>query len=119
MRDSARRDEEGYLYIVDRKKDLVISGGVNIYPREIEEVLLQHADIKEAGAVGVPNEKWGEHLKAFVVVRPGATLDAQEVLDFCAGRIARIKIPKEVAFINALPRNASGKVLKSELRKLK
>jgi long-chain acyl-CoA synthetase len=117
--DMVRRDEEGYLYIVDRKKDLVISGGVNIYPRETEDVLVQHARIDEVAVVGVPDEKWGEHLKAFVVVRPGLALDVQDVLDFCDGRIARIKTPKEVAFIDALPRNAGGKVLKTELRQLR
>jgi len=117
--DMARRDEDGYLYIVDRKKDMVISGGFNIYPRETEEILVQHVSIAEAAVGGVPDEKWGEHLKAFVVVRPGAALDVQEVLDFCNGRIARIKTPQEVAFIDALPRNAGGKVLKTELRKLR
>lgn len=115
--DMARRDAEGHIYIVDRKKDMVISGGVNIYPREIEEVLFQHPEIAEAAVVGVPDEQWGERLKAFVVRRSGSGLTAQAVMDFCAGRISRIKIPKEVVFIDQVPRNASGKVLKTELRR--
>jgi long-chain acyl-CoA synthetase len=114
--DMARRDAEGHVYIVDRKKDMVISGGVNIYPREIEEVLFQHPEIAEAAVVGVPDEQWGERLKAFVVRRSGAGLSAQAVLDFCEGRISRMKIPKEVVFIDQIPRNASGKVLKTALR---
>jgi long-chain acyl-CoA synthetase len=114
--DLARRDGEGHIYIVDRKKDLVISGGVNIYPREIEEVLFQHPEIAEAAVVGLPDEQWGERLKAFVVRRAGSNLTGQAVIDFCEGRISRIKIPREVAFIEQIPRNASGKVLKTALR---
>jgi len=115
--DLARRDDEGYVYIVDRKKDMVISGGINIYPREVEEVLQHNKAIKEVAVVGVPDKKWGEHLKAFVVVQPGAELDAQKIRNFCNERIASFKSPKEVSFIRALPRNAGGKVLKNELRK--
>jgi long-chain acyl-CoA synthetase len=114
--DMARRDAEGYIYIVDRKKDMVISGGVNIYPREIEEVLYQHPEIAEAAIIGVPDEQWGERLKAFVVRRAGSALTAEAVSAFCEGRISRMKIPKEIAFIEQIPRNASGKVLKTELR---
>jgi long-chain acyl-CoA synthetase len=114
--DLARRDAEGHLYIVDRKKDMVISGGINIYPREIEEVLLRHPGVAEAAVIGVPDEKWGERLKAFIVARPGAQLDAAGVVAFCEGRISAIKIPKDVSFIERLPRNASGKVLKTDLR---
>jgi long-chain acyl-CoA synthetase len=114
--DLARRDSEGHIYIVDRKKDMVISGGINIYPREVEEVLFQHPQIAEVAVVGVPDEKWGEKLKAFVVRRPGSVITAEELLRFCDGRISKIKIPKEVAFIGQIPRNASGKVLKTELR---
>jgi long-chain acyl-CoA synthetase len=114
--DMARRDAEGHIYIVDRKKDMVISGGINIYPREIEDVLLQHPSIAEVAIVGVPDEKWGEKLKAFVVPRPGLALTAEDVLAFCEGRISGIKVPKEVAFIERIPRNANGKVLKTALR---
>jgi long-chain acyl-CoA synthetase len=114
--DLARRDADGHVYIVDRKKDMVISGGINIYPREIEEVLLRHPAITEAAVVGVPDEKWGEKLRAFVVLRDSARLTAEEIVEFCAGRISGIKVPKEVRFIDRLPRNANGKVLKGELR---
>jgi len=116
--DMARRDEEGHLYIVDRKKDMVISGGVNIYPREIEEILYAHPDIADVAVVGIPDEKWGERLKAFVVIAGGADLNQQAVIDYCEGRISSMKTPKEVAFIDLLPRNVGGKVLKTDLRKL-
>jgi acyl-CoA synthetase (AMP-forming)/AMP-acid ligase II len=95
---------------------MVISGGVNIYPREIEEVLFQHPEIVEAAVVGVPDDKWGERLKAFVVRRRGSALTEQAVIEFCEGRISRMKTPKEVAFIEQVPRNANGKVLKTALR---
>lgn len=114
--DMARRDEEGYIYIVDRKKDMVISGGVNIFPREVEEELLRHPDILDAAVVGVPDERWGESLKAFVVLRRGVSMNAEQVADFCGGRLARFKIPRRVENLSALPRNAYGKVLKGELR---
>ncbi len=114
--DLARRDAEGYIHIVDRKKDMVISGGLNIYPREVEEVLFQHPDISDAAVIGVPDEKWGERLKAFLVLRPGASLDADSVQGWCEQRISRLKIPREIEFIDQVPRNASGKVLKTALR---
>ncbi|MBM4196263.1 MAG: long-chain fatty acid--CoA ligase [Gammaproteobacteria bacterium] len=116
--DLARRDADGHYYIVDRKKDMVISGGVNLYPREIEEVLLRHPAIAEVAIVGVPDDKWGERLKAFVVKRAGAELTAAGVTAFCEGRISAMKTPKDVAFIDAIPRNANGKVLKTSLRTL-
>jgi acyl-CoA synthetase (AMP-forming)/AMP-acid ligase II len=115
--DMAKKDEEGHLYIVDRKKDMVISGGYNIYPREIEECLFQHPDISDVAVVGVPDEKWGESLRAFVVVRAGAKVDAESLANFCEGRLSGFKIPKDVVSIDALPRNANGQVLKTELRK--
>lgn len=114
--DMARRDAEGHVYIVDRKKDMVISGGINIYPREIEEVLAGHPEIAEAAVIGVPDEKWGERVKAFVVRRPGSTLTPEAIAAYCEGRISAIKIPKDVAFIDQVPRNANGKVLKTALR---
>ncbi len=114
--DLVRRDEEGYLYIVDRKKDMVISGGINIYPREVEEVLVTHPQISDVAVIGVPDEKWGESLKAFIVLRGKASLDAEAVAEFCEGRISRIKIPRGVEVVDAIPRNATGKVLKTELR---
>jgi long-chain acyl-CoA synthetase len=115
--DLARRDAEGYLYIVDRKKDMVISGGTNIYPREVEEVLLKHPAVADVAVIGVPDERWGERLKAFVVKRGDVPLDAAGIEGFCDGRISRMKTPKDVEFIDRIPRNANGKVLKTELRK--
>jgi len=114
--DMARRDDEGHIYIVDRKKDMVISGGVNIYPREVEDVLLASPAIADVAVIGVPDEKWGERLKAFVVRTPGAALDADGVEAFCEGRISRMKVPRDVEFTDAIPRNAGGKVLKTALR---
>ena len=116
--DLARRDDEGYLYIVDRKKDMVISGGVNVYPSEIEEVLARHPDVAEVAVVGVPDDRWGERLEAFVTVRAGATLRHAQLADYCEGRLSRFKVPKKLTTLPELPRNAAGKILKSELRKL-
>lgn len=114
--DMAQRDEEGYLYLVDRKKDLVISGGINVYPREIEEVLFAHPAVMDAAVIGIPDDYWGEVLKAFVVVRRGGELAAEDLLAHCRASLAGYKIPKSVEFIDALPRNTAGKVLKTELR---
>jgi acyl-CoA synthetase (AMP-forming)/AMP-acid ligase II len=113
--DMARRDAEGFLYIVDRKKDMVISGGVNIYPREVEEVLFAHDAVADAAVVGVPDQTWGERLRAFVV-RRDPSVDAEAIKAFCVGRIAPYKIPGEIIFVDSFPRNANGKVLKTELR---
>jgi len=114
--DLAKKDAEGHLYIVDRKKDMVISGGINIYPRDTEEILLQHPGISDAAVIGLPDEKWGERLKAFIVLAPGVELEDADIIEFCDGKLASMKIPKDFAFIDQLPRNASGKVLKTELR---
>ena len=116
--DVARVDQDGYYYIVDRWKDMYISGGENVYPAEVENVLYAHPAIAEVAVVGVPDERWGESGRAVVVVKPGQTLTAQDVLDFCQGKLARYKIPKTVVFTQSLPRNAAGKVLKNELRAL-
>jgi acyl-CoA synthetase (AMP-forming)/AMP-acid ligase II len=113
--DMARQDAEGFIYIVDRKKDMVISGGVNIFPAEIEDVLYQHPGVKEAAVIGIPDEKWGESLKAFIVPR-GESLSEQEVIDFCKQHLASYKKPKSVEFLTELPRNPAGKVLKTVLR---
>jgi fatty-acyl-CoA synthase len=110
-------DEEGYISVVDRKKDMLITGGENVYPKEIEEILYTHADILEAAVVGVPDEKWGETVKAFVVLRAGKILSEQEVIDFSSGKIANYKKPRYVEFVEELPRNAAGKILKTVLRK--
>jgi fatty-acyl-CoA synthase len=114
--DLARCDEDGYYYIVGRKKDLFISGGENVYPAEVEQVLLAHPGIAEAAVIGRPDARWGEVGLAVVVPREPGGLSAEEVLTFCAGRLARYKIPRTVVFAEALPRNAMGKVLKAELR---
>ncbi|MDX2222186.1 MAG: class I adenylate-forming enzyme family protein [Rhodospirillaceae bacterium] len=115
--DLAKRDADGHIYIVDRKKDMVITGGVNVYPREVEEVLFTHPAVADVAVIGVPDEKWGERLKAVVVPKPGASIVAEDIARFCEGKLAAYKIPKDLATIAALPRNANGKVLKTELRK--
>ncbi|MBO9541610.1 long-chain fatty acid--CoA ligase [bacterium] len=114
--DLVRRDEEGYYYIVDRKKDLFISGGENVYPAELEKALHHHPSIHEAAVIGVPDPKWGEVGRAFVVLREGHMLTEAEVLDFLRDRLAKYKIPKSVVFSDALPRNSAGKVVKNALR---
>jgi long-chain acyl-CoA synthetase len=116
--DLAKKDSEGHIYIVDRIKDMVISGGINIYPRDIEEVLINHPEINDAAVIGVPDDKWGERLKAFVVRASGSSLDDEAIQAHLDGKVSAIKIPKDYAFIDALPRNASGKVLKTDLRKM-
>ena len=109
-------DEEGYLWLVDRKKDMYISGGENVYPAEVEDVIYKMPQVKEVGVMGMPDPKWGEAGVAVVVPKPGMTLTDQEVLAFCQGKLAKYKIPKRVVFTEALPRTATGKVLKKELR---
>jgi len=111
-------DEEGFLTLRDRSKDLIISGGSNIYPREVEEVLLRHPAVAEASVVGAPDAEWGEIVLAFVVARSGAAVTAQELDALCLDHIARFKRPKRYVFLDALPKNATGKVLKTELRRL-
>ncbi|MER6162287.1 o-succinylbenzoate--CoA ligase [Streptomyces sp. NPDC001868] len=115
--DAARVDEDGYVFIVDRIKDMIISGGENIYPAEIEDQLLAHPDIVECAVIGVPDDKWGEVPRAVVVPREGCALDADEVLASLAGRLAKYKIPKSVVIADELPRTASGKLLKARVRK--
>ncbi len=110
------RDADGYIYIVDRKKDMIITGAENVYPREVEEVLYTHPAVLEAAVIGVPSERWGETIKAIVVVRPGHTTNEQELIAFTRERLAHYKAPTSVDFAEALPRNPSGKVLKKLLR---
>lgn len=114
--DLVRMDEEGFIYIVDRKKDMIISGGENIYPAEVEAVLYSHPAVFEAAVIGVPDPKWGETVKAYVVLKAYHQLTAEEVIEYCRTRIASYKKPRYVEFLKALPRNASGKVLKTVLR---
>ncbi|MGD0766368.1 MAG: long-chain-fatty-acid--CoA ligase [Dehalococcoidia bacterium] len=110
-------DEDGYLFITGRTKDLIIRGGENISPGEIEGCLEEHPKIAEAAVIGVPDVEWGERVKALVVLRPGEAMTPAEVVEYCKGRIASFKAPEEVAFVDELPRNPLGKVLKTELRK--
>jgi fatty-acyl-CoA synthase len=114
--DLARMDEEGFIYIVDRKKDMIVSGGENIYPREIEEVLYHHPKIREAAVIGVPDQIWGESVKAIVVLKKGETMREEEVIEYCKNHLASYKKPRSVVFTEDLPRNPSGKVLKTVLR---
>ncbi|WP_221357471.1 acyl-CoA synthetase [Streptomyces beigongshangae] len=114
--DAARIDEDGYVTVVDRIKDMIVSGGENIYPAEVEDRLLAHPDVVECAVIGVPDETWGEVPRAVVVPREGVALDPGEVLASLAGRLAKYKIPKSVVLADELPRTASGKLLKSRLR---
>jgi long-chain acyl-CoA synthetase len=114
--DMGRYDEKGYIYIVDRKRDMICSGGENIYPREIEEVIYQHPSVVEAAVIGIPDPYWVEKVHAVVALKKGASLTAQELIDFCKQKLARFKAPKSVEFVDALPKNPAGKILKRELR---
>jgi fatty-acyl-CoA synthase len=114
--DLGRLDGDGFLYMESRKHDMVISGGVNIYPREIEDHLHTHPAIFDVAVVGVPDPEWGETLRAYVVVRPGHALTADEVADYCRRELADYKRPRQVVFVDELPRNPTGKILKRELR---
>jgi fatty-acyl-CoA synthase len=114
--DAARVDEEGFVYIVDRWKDMYISGGENVYPAEIENVLYQLPQIAEAAIIGVPHDRWGEVGLAVLALKPGQTIDRATVVEHCVTRLAKFKVPNDIAIVDALPRNATGKVLKRELR---
>lgn len=116
--DIAKKDEDGYFYIVDRKKDMIIAGGFNIYPREVEEVLFECPKIQEAAVVGVPDSYRGETVKAFVVLKDGVTATADEIIAFCRKRLASYKAPRQVVFCDSLPKSGVGKYLRRELRKL-
>jgi acyl-CoA synthetase (AMP-forming)/AMP-acid ligase II len=110
------RDDDGYLYIVDRFKDMIVSGGENIASSEVERVLYEHDSVLEAAVVGRPDGRWGEVPVAFVVLHQDKTVTAEVLLAHCHSQLARYKVPKEIAFLDALPRNPSGKVLKRDLR---
>ncbi|VTU46066.1 class I adenylate-forming enzyme family protein [Variovorax sp. PBL-E5] len=109
-------DDAGYLFLIDRKKDVIISGGENIYSREVEEALHRHSDVTESAVIGIPDVRWGEAVKAYVVRKPGAAVSAAELIEFAATQIARYKCPKQLVFVDALPRLATGKVSKVALR---
>jgi long-chain acyl-CoA synthetase len=114
--DIGHRDADGYFYITDRKKDMLIVNGINVYPREIEEVIYQIPGVKEAAVVGVPDVRKGEHPVAFVATADGATLEERTILHFIRQKLADYKVPKKINFLAALPRNPTGKVLKTALR---
>ena len=110
------RDDDGYLFIVDRLKDMIVSGGENIAGSEVERVLYEHESVLEAAVVGHPDDRWGEVPVAYVVLRENTTTNADALIEHCRGQLAKFKVPKRITFIEALPRNPSGKVLKRELR---
>jgi long-chain acyl-CoA synthetase len=114
--DLAQMDEEGYVYIVDRARDMIISGGENVYSVEVEEAIAAHPAVLEAAVIGVPDEAWGERVHAVVVPRPGQAVDQAGLRAFCRERIAGYKCPRSVDFVEALPKSGPGKVLKRELR---
>jgi len=114
--DIGRRDADGYFYITDRKRDMIISGGFNIFPFEVESALMEHASVQDCAVIGVPDEKWGEAVKACVQLKSGSNVCADELIDFVKGKIGSMKAPKSIDFIANLPRSPVGKVLKRELR---
>jgi fatty-acyl-CoA synthase len=114
--DAGKVDEDGYVYIVDRVKDMIISGGENVYPAEIESTLYQHEAVAECALIGVPDEKWGEVGKMIVALKEGAEVSGDDLIEFLRGNVANYKLPRSVEFVDALPRNPAGKVLKWELR---
>ena len=109
-------DERGYLFLMDRSKDMIISGGENIYPREIEEAIIQHPAVREVAVIGIPDAEWGEAIKAVVALVPGVSATEEELIDFCKEQIASYKKPKSIDFIDELPKNNYGKIVKRELR---
>jgi acyl-CoA synthetase (AMP-forming)/AMP-acid ligase II len=109
-------DESGYLFIMDRSKDMLISGGENIYPREIEEVIIKHPCVREVAVIGIPDPKWGEAVKAVVSLVEGKSLTEDELISYCKNKLASFKKPKSVDFVDELPKNNTGKILKRELR---
>jgi len=115
--DVGYHDSEGYYYITDRKKDMLLVNGINVYPREIEEVIYQFPGVKEAAVVGVPDPRKGEQPVAFITAAEGQTLDEKALQQFIRSKLADYKLPKQIVFLPALPRNATGKILKTELRK--
>jgi len=117
--DIAKMDEDGYFYVVDRKKDMVNVGGMKVYPRDVEEVLFEHPGVKEAAVIGVPDEFSGEVVKAFIVPKDGAgSLTEKDIIDFCASKLVKYKVPRHVEFVSELPKTLIGKVLRRKLREL-
>ncbi|MEO0499670.1 MAG: fatty acid--CoA ligase [Pseudomonadota bacterium] len=114
--DAGYLDADGYLYIQDRVKDMIVSGAENVYPAEVESAIYGHPDVAEVAVIGIPDDKWGEAVKAIVVAKPGTSPDPDDIIGFARGRIAAFKAPKSIDFIDALPRNPSGKILRKDLR---
>jgi acyl-CoA synthetase (AMP-forming)/AMP-acid ligase II len=115
-RDIARKDEKGYFYLVDRKSDMIVSGGLNVYPNEVEQVLYEHPAVSEAAVIGVPDEQWGEGVKAVVVLKPGAKATAGDLIEFCKDKLASYKKPRSVDFVDSLPKSGTGKILRREVK---
>jgi long-chain acyl-CoA synthetase len=116
--DVGYEDDDGYFWITDRKKDLIIKGGENISPRTIEEPLYAHPKVSEAAVIGMKDDVYGENIKAFLVLKPGETATAEEIIEYCKTKLKNFLLPKEVVFLKAFPKNLVGKILKKELRKL-
>jgi long-chain acyl-CoA synthetase len=114
--DIARMDEDGFFYIVQRKKDMINVGGFKVFPTEVDEVLYTHPAIAEAAAIGIPHAYRGEVVKAFVVLRDSSAATADEIIEYCRGRLAKFKVPVEVEFLDTLPKSAVGKILRRSLR---
>ena len=114
--DVGYRDEDGFYYVCDRVKDMIITGGENVYPAEVESVLYEHPSIAEVAVIGAPDEKWGETVVAVAALKPGCELTLEELQTFAAARLARYKIPRALRLVTALPRNPTGKILKYKLR---
>jgi long-chain acyl-CoA synthetase len=114
--DICTMDEDGYFYVVDRKKDMIIAGGFNIYPREVDEALFEHPKVQEAVTVGIPDEYRGETVKVYIVLKPGEECSEEEIIDFCRERLASYKTPRMVEFRAELPKTLVGKVLRRSLR---
>lgn len=114
--DAGYIDEDGYVYIHDRVKDMIISGGENIYPAEVENALFSHPDVEDVAVIGVPDEKWGEAVKAIVIAKPGKSLSERQVIEWARSKIAKFKCPRTIEFVEQIPRNASGKILRKDLR---
>ena len=114
--DIMKADEDGYLYFVDRKKDMIKSGGLNVYANEVEGMILSHPKVSDAAVIGVPDPKWGEAVKGIVVLKEGERATADEIISYCKEKLERFKVPKSIDFITSMPRNPSGKIMKYELR---
>ena len=114
--DIGRRDENGYVFIVDRKKEMIISGGFNVYPSEVERAIYRHPEVFEAAVVGVPDDEWGEAVKAVVVKRKDTALSEAALLDFCRDALPGFKRPRSIDFVEELPRNPNGKIMRKKVR---